>query len=231
MPPQGARDPPRGAERMTARERIWRWARTRSPFLWILATPLATAPLSLLLLWTAGGEHSAEALGLPDGELCKFQGNIAQTCFFYFDFWRSWALLAIPGALNLLVVLWMLQRSGYVRVAASLALLLGLVRSLVVPMAAIAISQFDLVSDGGLYYRVEIMATGVSGDASPPSEARALRQLLLAAWIGGGVGWVATAAVWQAFEPVMARYWRRLDPPSGPRPEEPRRWTRFNARR
>ena len=218
---------------MTVRARLWRWTRTRtrSPFLWIALTPAATAPLSLLLLWTLGGEHDAAALGLPAGELCRFQGNIAQTCFFYFDFWRTWALLAIPGALNLLAALWLLNRNGYVRVAAGVALALGLARSLVVPLAAVAISQFDLISDGGLYYRVEIAAAGAIGDISAPSEGRALRQLLTAAWIGGGVAWAATVVVWRLYEPLMARFWGSLAPPWGPRPEEPRRWTGFQGRR
>lgn len=210
-----------------SREPFFQWLKARSPFLWVLVTPIATLPLSALLLFTLGGEHDAAELGLPAGELCRFEGLLAQTCFYYFDFWRTWLLLAIPGALNLLVVLWVLQRNGYVRVAAVIALLLGLVRSLVVPMAAIAVSHFALYSDGGLYLQGEIIAGGGVGDIDPPSAERALRQLLTAAWIGGGVAWAVTLVVWRAYEPIMARYWRSLDPPWGPRPDEPKRWTGF----
>lgn len=196
----------------------------RAPLLWILVTPIFTLPLSALLLFTLGGEHQAEALEFPAGELCRFEGHIAQTCFFYFEVWRTWLLLALPGLFNLLVVFWVLHRNGYVRVAAGIALVLGLVRSLVVPLAAISISHFSLFTDGGMYFQVELVATGISKDISSPSEERALRQLLTAAWIGGGVAWAATVIVWQLYEPLMARYWRKLDPPGGPRAEALARW-------
>ncbi len=208
---------------------LWRRPRTRSPFLWIMATPLATLPLGALLILMLGGEHEAEALGLPQADLCRFGGSIAQSCFYYFEVWRIWLLLAVPGALNLLVALWLLNRNGYVRLAAALALVLALARTLVVPLAAIAISQFDVINDGGLYFRVQVTAGGVVGDVDAPSVGTATWQLLLAAWTGGLVMWAATVALWRAYEPLMARFWRTLEPPGGPRPrpEDPQRWTGF----
>ena len=211
--------------------RAWSWVKRRLPFLLITVSPLATAPLAALLLFTAGGEHSAEALGLPESDLCKFEGFIAQTCFYYFDFWRTWLLLAIPGVLNLGVLLWFLNRNGYVRVAAVVALALGLVRTLIVPVATIALSQIAFVSDGGWFLRVEVETTGVVTDFSSPSEGTAIRRVLTAAWIGGAIFWGITVLVWRAYEPLMARYWRSLDPPGGPRLDAPKRWTGFLTRR
>ena len=211
--------------------RAWSWVKRRLPFLLITVSPLATAPLAALLLFTAGGEHSAEALGLPESDLCKFEGFIAQTCFYYFDFWRTWLLLAIPGVLNLGVLLWFLNRNGYVRVAAVVALALGLVRTLIVPVATIALSQIAFVSDGGWFLRVEVETTGVVTDFSSPSEGTAIRRVLTAAWIGGAIFWGITVLVWRAYEPLMARYWRSLDPPGGPRLDAPQRWTGFLTRR
>ena len=212
-------------------QRVRSWFEKRSPLLWILMTPVVTLPLTVLLLFTLGGEHEAEALGLPAGDLCKFQGHIAQTCFYYFDFWRTGLLLAIPGVLNLAAVLWLLDRNGYVRVAALVAVTLALVRTLIVPMATVVIAQFDVISDGDLLLRLEVEATGFITDVDSPTEGVAIRRLLTAAWIGGAVMWGVSAVVWQAYEPLMARFWRGLEPPSGPRPDAPKRWTGFLGRR
>ncbi len=208
------------------------WLRARQPFVWVTITPVVTVPLSALLLYTVGGEHTASVLGLPAGDLCRFEGHIAQKCFYYFDFWRTWLLFAIPGAvLNLGVVLWLLKGNSYVSVAAIVALLLGLVRSLVIPMAAVAVSQFDVFDDVGLWLRVEIVARGVTVDVESPSTNLAIRQLLIAAWAGGAIMWVLTVGVWRAYEPFMARFWRGIEPPGGPRPDQPPRWTGFHGRR
>lgn len=215
----------------TGPRRAWSWLKRRLPFLLITVTPLATAPLAALLLFTAGGEHGAEALGLPENDLCKFDGFIAQKCFYYFDFWRTWLLLAAPGALNLLALLWFLNRNGYVRVAAVVALTLGLVRTLIVPLATVAISQIAVVNDGGLFLRVEVGATGVVTDITSPTEGTAIRRILVAAWVGGAIFWGITVLVWRAYEPLMARFWRNLDPPGGPRLDAPKRWTGFLTRR
>lgn len=215
----------------TGPRRAWSWVKRRLPFLLITVTPLATAPLAALLLFTAGGEHEAAALGLPEGDLCKFDGFIAQKCFYYFDFSRTWLLLAAPGALNLLAALWFLNHNGYVRVAAVVALTLGLVRTLIVPIATIALSQIDVVSDGGLFLRIEVEATGVITEINSPTEGTAIRRVLTTAWVGGAVFWGVTVAVWRAYEPLMARFWRHLDPPGGPRLDAPPRWTGFLKRR
>ena len=211
--------------------RAWAWLKQRLPFLVVTVSPLITVPLGALLLLWLGGEREAEALGLPPGDLCRFEGHIAQTCFYYFDFWRTGLLLAAPGALNLLAALWFLNRNGYVRVAAVVALVLGVVRTLVVPLATIAVSQIEVVSDGGLFFQVEVQAAGVIRDVTSPSEGRAVRQVLTAVWVGGAVFWAITVLVWRAYEPLMARYLRNLDPPGGPRPDAPPRWTGFLGRR
>ena len=216
---------------LTRSRRVLNWIGKRLPFFWISVTPVVTVPLSALLLFTVGGEHEAEALGLPAGDLCKFDGMIAQTCFYYFDYWRTWLLLALPGVVNLLVLLWFLNRNGYVRVAATAALVLGLARSLVIPLATLAVAQFDVIDDGGLWLRVEIAARGMVTDIDPPTVNLAVRQLLFTVWIAGAVMWVLTVALWRAYEPLMARYWRNLDPPGGPRPDQPPRWTGFLSRR
>ena len=212
------------------RSRVERRLR-RSPFLWITLSPIVSLPISAALVVAFGGEHSASELGLPAGDLCRFEGLIAQACFYYFDFWRTGLLLAIPGAVNLGVLLWLFNRNGYVRVATIVALLLGLARSLVIPLAAISASQFDVVSDGGLWFRVEIAARGIFVDIESPSTNLAIRQLLTTAWVGGAVMWLLTVALWRAYEPLMARFWESLEPPSGPRPGTPPRWSGFLRRR
>ncbi len=220
--------PEGGGERQ---QRLLTWAKKQSPLLYVLVTPVITLPLSALLLFTVGGEHEANALGLPAGDLCRFQGHIAQKCFYYFDFWRTGLLLAIPGVLNLLVALWLLDRNGYVRFVAAVALALAVVRTFIVPLATVAVTQFDVIDVGGLWLRVEVEATGMFIDVASPSEGVAIRRLLTAAWAGGAVLWGVTAVLWRAYEPLMAQFWRNLDPPSGPRPDAPPRWTGFLRRR
>ena len=212
-------------------QRLLTWAKKQSPLLYVLVTPVITLPLSALLLFTVGGEHEANALGLPAGDLCRFQGHIAQKCFYYFDFWRTGLLLAIPGVLNLLVALWLLDRNGYVRFAAAVALALAAVRTFIVPLATVVVTQFDVIDVGGLWLRVEVEATGMFIDVASPSEGVAIRRLLTAAWAGGAVLWGVTAVLWRAYEPLMAQFWRNLDPPSGPRLDAPPRWTGFLRRR
>ena len=55
----------------TGPRRAWSWLKRRLPFLLVTVTPLATVPLAALLLFTAGGEHGAEALGLPENEVVQ----------------------------------------------------------------------------------------------------------------------------------------------------------------
>lgn len=209
----------------------WRWLRRRLPFFWITVSPLVTAPLGILFLFAFGGEHEAAALGLPEGELCRFRGTLAQACFYYFDVWRTGLLLAAAGAPSLLAGLWLLRRNGYVRVAAALALGLALARTLVVPLATVALSQFELHDAGGLWLRVEVATGGGPGDLEPPTATAASWRLLLAVWAGGAVFWTATVALWRGYEPLMARFWRSLTPPGGPRAGAPPRWTGFLGQR
>ena len=208
-----------------------RWLRRRLPFFWITVSPLVTAPLGILFLFAFGGEHEAAALGLPEGELCRFRGTLAQACFYYFDVWRTGLLLAAAGAPSLLAGLWLLRRNGYVRVAAALALALALARTLVVPLATVALSQFELHDMGGLWLRVEVATGGGPGDLEPPTATAASWRLLLAVWAGGAVFWAATVALWRGYEPLMARFWRSLPPPGGPRAGAPPRWTGFLGQR
>lgn len=209
----------------------WRWLRRRLPFFWITVSPLVTAPLGILFLFAFGGEHEAAALGLPEGELCRFRGTLAQACFYYFDVWRTGLLLAAAGAPSLLAGLWLLRRNGYVRVAAALALTLALARTLVVPLATVALSQFELHDIDGLWLRVEVATGGGPGDLEPPTATAASWRLLLAVWAGGAVFWAATVALWRGYEPLMARFWRSLTPPGGPRSGAPPRWTGFLGQR
>lgn len=220
-----------GAEAAPRAERARRWLAQRSPFFWITVSPLVTAPLGILFVFFLGGEREAAALGLPAGDSCRFRGNIAQACFYYFDVWRTGLLLAAAGAPSLLAGLWLLRRNGYVRVAAALALALALARTLIVPGATIALSQFELHDVDGFWFRVEVAAGGGPGAVEAPTATAATWRLLLAVWAGGAVFWAATVALWRAYEPLMARFWRTLEPPGGPRPGAPPRWTGFLRQR
>ena len=195
--------------------RAWHWAASRSPFLWLIVTPVLTLPVSALLVYQFGGEHDAAALGVPPGELCHL-GGAAKRCFEYYDFWRMVAVFAIPGAVNAVVALWLLSRHSYVRVAAITAMLVAVLRVLVVPFAAMAMSQFETFTSDGLYFRVEV-----------GTDQRATLQLLLAAWAGGLVAWGLTLVAWYIFEPVMARLRPQILPPgrrrTAPGPSRPSR--------
>lgn len=82
----------------------------RSPFLWLVLTPLLTAPLSLVLIFGFAEALDARSLGLPT---TRMEANL-QATLYYYDFWPTWLLLTIAGLPNLLVALWFLHRSGYV---------------------------------------------------------------------------------------------------------------------
>jgi len=192
--------------------RALRWAQVQSPFLWITVAPIVTLPLSAFLLYQFGGEHDPAELGLPPGELCHL-GGVAKRCFVYYDFWRTALLFLLPGSINLLALLWVFSGHSYLRLAAVCALVIGLLRMSVVPLATIAISQFGIFSAEELYFRVE---TG--------PDHRATLQLLLAAWVGGLVAWTLTLGLWFSFEPVMARLRPEMVPPGGRRRGAPRPW-------
>ena len=177
--------------------------RRQSPFLWIAVTPVVTVPLSALLIYTLGGEHDPNVLGLPAGEYCAYTGP-AEQCFYYYELWRTLLLFTIPGLPILGVLAWFGARSTYMRWAAGAAGVLAVVR-LFLPVVAIVISQFALVDEAGeLYLRVE------AGEGERPTN-----QLLFAAWTVGFGAWVLSLVAWWAFEPVMARLRPEMPPPEG----------------
>ena len=135
--------------------RALQWAQVRSPFRWITVTPIVTLPLSAFLVYQFGGEHDPAELGLPPGELCHLVG-VPKRCFVYYDFWRTALLFLLPGSINLLALLWVFSGHSYLRLAAVCAFVVGLLRVSVVPLATIAISQFEIFSADELYLRVEV---------------------------------------------------------------------------
>ncbi|HCV00751.1 MAG TPA: hypothetical protein DGL25_06065 [Dehalococcoidia bacterium] len=203
------------------------WAE-RSPFTWILATPLVTLPLSGLLLFTVGGTVDAEALGLTEQEWVKVGERLDRVNYFHFDFWSTCGLLLGPGLLNLVVALWVFHPLTYVRTASLLALLLALLRTFVVPLAAILLSPTDLLSSEGLIIRVPIEESGLRSD---PSSELAIFRLLGVAWAGGLAMWIVTAVAWKAYEPLMARFQPHLTPPRERHTGEPSKWGGFLSRR
>ena len=64
-----------------------------------------------------------------------------------------------------------------------------------------------------------------------PSPGLARIRILTTAWFGGIAMWVLTLAVWQFYEPLMARFRPDLTPPRARRPDEPRSWGGFYRRR
>ena len=192
----------------------------QSPFAWLVVTPLVTAPLSALLLFTFGDALDATALGLP-----LWRNESIPASVYYFDFWPTLLLLTTPGLLNLLVVLWFFQPNGYVRVAAGLALVLALVRTFGVLLFYFWISQSDLIShEGGLLMRLEVEGTGLfAGGGRPPLDAAKFR-LLATMWLYGSIVWAATLAMWGLYNLVMDRFLPDFKPPHRRRPGEPRSW-------
>ncbi len=202
----------------------WRWS---SPFSLLLVTPVLTLPLAALLIFTVGGEVDAEALELTQIEWVKEGGSLDRVHYFYFEFWRTWALLMAPGLVNLLVVWWLRYDLAYVRISAVLALGLAILRTFVVPVAAMLWLIGDTLSAPDLLIRIPI---GEEGDASRPSSWLATMRLLTTAWTGGLGMWLVTAGLWWAYEPVMARLFPRIKPPWERGAEEGRRWSGFARR-
>jgi len=200
--------------------------RGHSPFPLLLATPVLTLPLTALLVLVVGGEVDAEGLGLIEREWVKEGGRLDRMHYFYFDFWWTWALLTAPGVVNLLVVWWLVQRLTYVRIAAGLALALALLRTFVVPMAAAVWLTADLV-DGTDLLRIPIAE---EGDPRWPSPLQGKLGLLTTAWMGGLGMWLLTLALWQAYEPLMARFFPDVKPPWERGEGEAGRWTGFARR-
>ncbi len=208
---------------------VWRRLRARSPFVLLLLTPVVTLPVSGLLIFTLVGNVDAEALGLVQVEWTREDGRLDRTHYFYFDFWRVWLLLTVPGVINLLVAWWLFHRLTYVRLAAGLGLLLALLRTFVVPVAAITWLTADVIGDAGLLLQFSLGESGLGG--SNPSRALATSNLLTTAWMGGLGMWLVTFGLWRGYEPLMARFWPALKPPRERVEGEPRRWHGFASRR
>ena len=200
---------------------------TRSPFEWLQLTPAVTLPLSALLIFTVGGTLDAQALGLVEVEWTRENRQLDQTHYFYFDFWVIWAVLTVPGVVNLPVAWWLRHELTYVRIAAGLALTLALLRTFVVPMASVLWLTGDVMREDGLILRIPI---GEAGASSAPSPSFATLSILMTAWMGGLGMWVLTLVIWQAYEPLMSRFVPHLAPPRERSQGEPGRWGGFFQR-
>ena len=205
--------------------------RTRSPFLWLLVTPLATLPLSALLLFTVGGAVDAQALGLTESEWVRADGRLDYLHYFYFDFWLTWLLFAAPGALNLAAAWWLFHELAYVRLAAAIAMALALLRTFAVPVAAILWLTGDVAGVAGGGERLILIPISEHRSVSGPSPTLAAFNLLGTAWAGGMGMWLVTFGLLHAYEPLMVRLFPRLQPPRERDPDEPRSWGGFYRRR
>lgn len=207
--------------------RAWRWIARRSPLALVVVTPIVTAPLTAVLVFGFASELNARTLGLP-----VWRNEIIPATLHYFDFWPTALLLIGPGLLNLLVVLWFFQRNGYLRVAAALALVVALVRTVGVLLVFFAISQSDLIiHEGQLLMRIEVERTGFLALEPRASPREALVRLVLTVWLFGAFAWGPSVLAWGLFNLVMERFVPRLKPPQGRQAGEPRSWGAFFERR
>ena len=218
---------PADAERPGVIERAWRWIGTRSPLAWVVLTPVLTAPLTAVLVFGFARELNARELGLP-----VWRNEIIPATLHYFDFWPTALLLIGPGLLNLLVVLWFFQRNGYMRIAAAIALVVALLRTVGVLFVFFAISQSDLIfHDGQLLMRIEVERTGFLALEPRASPREALVRLVLTMWLFGAFAWGPSVLLWGLYNLVMDRFLPHLKPPRVRRAGEPRSWASFFERR
>ena len=194
-----------------------------SPLQLLLVTPLLTAPLTALLMFTVSGEVDAGSLGLIEKEWTRTPGRIDRTHYFYFDFWMTLLILSGPGLLNLLVVRWLFHDLPYVRGAAALSLTLALLRTFVVPLGSIVWLLANVVTDAGLLIRVPIN----EGGGFAPSSLQATFSLLATSWTSGLGMWLVTLGVWLAYDPLMERFLPNVSPQHERSPAEAKRWTGF----
>jgi hypothetical protein len=188
-----------------------------------------TLPLCALLIFTAGGELSGESLGLVEVEWTRENRQLDRTHYFYYDFWLTWALLTAPGVANLLVVRWLFHELTYVRLAAGLGLVLALARTFIVPVASMVWISADVLNhDSGLLIRVPV---GEAGRHNDPSPLEATLTLLITAWTAGLGMWLLTFAIWQGYEPLMARFFPGLAPPRERSDGEQGSWSGFFGER
>ena len=217
-----------GTESAGGAGKLQRLLGRRSPFLWLVLSPLVTAPLSVLLLYTLADELDARSLGLPT---TRMEANLQGTLYYY-DFWPTWLLLTLPGVVNLLVVVWFLHPNGYVKAAAGTALLMGAVRTFIVLLIFLATSQTDVIThNGGLLLRVALEAKGLLSDLGGHAPGFAKMRLLFTLWLTGSYAWVACLALWPLFNLLMDRFLPHLEPPRKRQRGEPRAWGSFLERR
>lgn len=207
--------------------RLAREWRSRSPFQWLLITPIFALPVSALLVFTVGGALDGQALGLVEVEWTREGGRLDRTHYFYFDFWLTWGLLTAPGAVNLAVVRWLSHELTYVRITAVLAVVLALLRTFVAPVASILWLSGDVIGEAGTLLRIPVSEARTS---SEPAPAFAAWSLLLTAWMGGLGMWVLTLGIWQAYAPLMDRFFPHLAPPREAFQGEEGRWGGFFRR-
>lgn len=207
--------------------RAWRWFARRSPLAVLVVTPVVTAPLTAVLVFGFARELNAWALGLP-----IWRDEMIPASLHYFDFWPTALLLMGPGLLNLLVVLWFLQRNGYVRVAAALALVVALARTVGVLFVFFAISQSDLIiHEGQLLMRIEAERTGLLALEPRASPREALVRVVVTVWLFGAFAWGPSVLIWGLYNLVMERFLPHLKPPQGRQAGAPRSWGAFFERR
>lgn len=205
----------------------------RSPFQVLLITPILTLPLSAILLFAFAGELDARVLGLAEREYRSLiRGDPGTSVdFFYFDFWVVWLVLMLPGVVNLAPALWFLRRLAYVRVGAALALLVGALRSFLVPVLAIAIGSAEVIGDPKLVLQVPLEESGLVLNPTGELADVARIRMLTTAWVAGLVMWLATFGLYHGFEPLMARFLPGLRPIRKRQAGEPRSWGGFLDRR
>ncbi len=207
---------------------FWRRVGGWSPLQWLLLTPVATLPLAALLVFTVGGDLGGESLGLVEVEWTKEAGQLDRRHYFYYDFWLTWGLLAAPGAVNLAVARWLFHELRYVRLAAGMGLVLALLRTFVVPVASMVWVSADILDhDTGLLIRVPV---GEAGRQIDPSPLEATLTLLITAWTAGLGMWILTLAIWQGYEPLMARFFPALAPPRERSEGAQRSWAGYLGR-
>ncbi len=201
----------------------------RSPFLWLVLTPLLTAPLSAVLIYRFAQELDAQSLGLPTTSIL-WDGP--QATLYYYDFWPTWLLLTAAGLPNLLVALWFFHPNGYMKVAAGAALVMAVLRTFVVVLVFFAISQTNVISHNGeLLMRIALEAKGLLGGPGDHSPEFAKMRMLLTLWLYGAYMWAACLALWGLWNLVMDRFLPHLKPPRKRQPGEPRAWGSFLERR
>jgi tetratricopeptide (TPR) repeat protein len=175
------------------RERL-SWLSDHSlPFAVSALTPLVTVPLSASLYILAVGSHEPRELGLASS------GSFVAS-HQYAEFEPTVMAFTLPGLLNLVPLAWAASGRRWVRIAALVAALVGLLR-LAVPLAVLLLA-FERVTapDGTRYLEFEVFRYGV-----PPSPYTEI-------WIPGLMAWTGTLLVSNVFTWAIPLTDRALEP-------------------